>query len=522
MYQLFDHRLSQLINRGQATCLQNGLKGLEKESLRMDEETGGIARTPHPKALGSALAHPDITTDYSEALLEFITPPFQDIRDTLKYLHELHQFTYQYLDDELLWATSMPCVLSGDNSIPIADYGTSNVGMMKHVYRRGLGHRYGRPMQVISGVHFNYSVPEVFWSIFQDIEADQRTMQDFISDKYFGLLRNIQRYGWIVLYLFGNSPALCKSLLGENAAQFDEFDPKTAYKPFATSLRMSDIGYQNKTPDQLHVSYNDIDEYVATLTKAIETPYPPYEEIGIEVDGEYRQLNANILQIENEYYAGARPKQITESGEKPTRALQRRGVRYVELRLLDIDAYSAIGVNESQLRFLEAFLIFCLLQESPPIDDEEGAAIYRNQSLVATQGRDPELHLETGAQNRSLPEWLNEILDKTQEICDCLDSETEQAFYTDALNAQRALVKDADSSPSAKMLAEMRETGEAFFYFAQRISQQHKDTFKSQTLDPTRNAALHAAAEKSLQRQADMEASDTLSFTDYLAQYFSR
>ena len=155
-------RLEQLLDNGHQHLLCGGLKGIEKESLRISKD-GFIAQTPHPKALGSALTHPYITTDYSEALIELITPPFADIKDTLDYLRNIHQFVYDHLDNEMLLGASMPCGIDGDESIPIAEYGTSNIGRMKHVYRHGLWHRYGRTMQAIAGIHFNYSVPEALW-----------------------------------------------------------------------------------------------------------------------------------------------------------------------------------------------------------------------------------------------------------------------------------------------------------------------------------------------------------------------
>ena len=133
---------------------------------------------------------------------------------------------------------------------------------------------------------------------------------------------------------------------------------------------MSDIGYRNKNQATVSVSVNSLDEYVRDLSRAISTPYPPYEKIGVKVDGEYLQLNANILQIENEYYSFIRPKRVARSGERPTKALQRAGVEYVEVRALDVSAFDPVGVNQNKLRFLEAFLALCLLRESEPIGAE--------------------------------------------------------------------------------------------------------------------------------------------------------
>lgn len=223
MYQLAKQRLKVLAKVKDKSILRQSLIGLEKETLRVSHE-GGLAQTPHPSGLGSALTHPYITTDYSEALLEMVTPPANDIKSVLNFLHDTQQFIYNQLDDELLWATSMPCVVAGETSIPLAQYGSSNAAQMKTVYRRGLGLRYGRVMQVIAGVHFNFSFSEKFWSAFFDLCNNNGDTQNSISDAYFSLLRNLQRFGWLIPYLFGASPAVCKSFLHGKKTTLREFN----------------------------------------------------------------------------------------------------------------------------------------------------------------------------------------------------------------------------------------------------------------------------------------------------------
>src|ERR1700761_2244748 len=224
---VFERRLSALINSGQPQVLQGGRKGVEKESLRVRPD-GALASTPHPLSLGSALTNAHITTDYSESLIELVTPAFTASWELLQYLLDLHQFVYRHLGDELLWATSMPCAIERDEDIPIAQFGNSHVGMMKTIYRRGLGLRYGRMMQAISGVHFNYSFPLAFWEVYAHILQSRDHGTQFVSARYFDLLRNYRRYGWIVLYLFGVSPVVCKSFLKGRDVQLPEFTSNTA------------------------------------------------------------------------------------------------------------------------------------------------------------------------------------------------------------------------------------------------------------------------------------------------------
>jgi glutamate--cysteine ligase len=523
MYSRLRQRLDRLIGLGHSRLMRNSAIGVEKETLRVNRE-GGIAQTPHPRALGSALAHPYITTDYSEALTELITPPFQDIRQVLDFLRDVQQFVYQRLDQEYLWATSMPCVVAGETSIPVARYGGSNAGKMKHVYRVGLGYRYGRVMQVIAGVHFNYSFPPDFWTVYSELEGNRLPMQDYISESYMALIRNLQRFGWLIPYLFGSSPAICKSFLGGAPTTLQEFNENTYYEPYATSLRMGDIGYQNNKENEygIKASYDSLASYIDSLTCAINTPCAEYEKIGVLVDGEYRQLNANILQIENEYYSTIRPKQVLKGNEKPTLALKRRGIAYVELRSLDVNAFDPLGINERQLHFLECFLLFCLLQDSPVVGADERRAIDDNELRAAHRGRDPDLKLVRGHESVYLREWASELLEEMHAVCDLLDQGVSGAPYCAALDEQLRKVRDPELTPSARMLNEMRERGEGFYHFARRMSEIHQHFFNNLPLSESREQYFTELAVKSLEDQQALEAADEMSFSEYLQRYFAQ
>jgi len=523
VYDIAQHRLARLFASDKKHLLDGRLIGLEKETLRVAPQ-GGLAQTDHPHALGSALTHPYITTDYSEALLELITPPFAHSAEVLDFLRDTQAYVYAHLENEILWATSMPCILAGEEGVPIARYGTSNAGMMKHVYRRGLGYRYGRVMQAIAGVHFNYSLPDSFWSLYRDIEDDQRSLREFIDDQYFALIRNLQRYGWLVPYLFGASPAVCKSFLAGRPTSLQDFDANTYYGPYATSLRMGDIGYQNNKENEIGIKacYRNLDAYVRSLQYAITTPYKGYEDIGVKVNGEYRQLNANILQIENEYYSTVRPKQILQGMERPTLALQRRGVRYIELRSLDVNAFEPLGIDTTQMRFIEALMVFCLIQDSPQICPSEQVEIDSNEIVTAHRGRDPSLRLQRDARETSLKDWALEIFDEMMGVCELLDRAYEEKPFMKALLVQREKISNPDLTPSARMLRVMRENGEGFYQFARRMSQQHYDYFRQVKLPDERKKFFDELAQQSLQKQVRIEAENALSFDEYLQQYFAQ
>jgi len=518
-----EQRLAQLDAAGGLAALRAGITvGLEKESLRVAPD-GVIAFSPHPRALGSALTHPWITTDYSEALTEFVTPPFPSSGEALDFLRDLHLFVHRHIRPELLWAGSMPCILAGEENIPIAEYGSSNAGRMKHVYRVGLGYRYGRVMQVIAGVHFNFSFADGFWEASQAARGQGGPLRAFRDDGYMGLIRNLQRFGWLVAYLFGSSTAVCKTFLDGRPTRMPEFDASTYYEPYATSLRMGNIGYQNRREEGVGVKacYDSLGAYVVSLKHAIETPGLPWEEIGVVVDGEYRQLNANILQIENEYYSTVRPKQVLEGFEKPTVALRRRGIRYVELRSPDVNVFEPVGMDEDELRFLEVFALFCLLHDSPKIRLQERWEIDRNLEKVAHRGRDPELRLLRAGVGVPLSEWAAALLTAMAPLDEALDR-VRGGEYGRVLAAQQAKVADPALTPSARMLAEMRERGESFHNFARRQAEAHARYFEGLTLPPARRAQFEQEAIASLERQAAMEAADDLDFPSFLERYFKQ
>jgi glutamate--cysteine ligase len=515
-------RLDALSRANPAQCLAGTLIGLEKESLRV-APTGRIAATPHPGALGSPLTHPHITTDFSEALIELVTPALHEPQAVLDFLADTHTLVYRHLGDELLWATSMPCVLEGARGIPLARYGTSNAATMKTAYRRGLGNRYGRTMQVIAGVHFNYSFGDAFWQVFQDQEGDGGDPVVFRSESYMAMIRNLQRVGWLVPYLFGASPAVCASFVQGRETDLIAFDAHTLYAPFGTSLRMGDIGYQNQKEQGtgLKACYDSLDAYCRSLTWAIETPCPQYEPIGVKVGDRYEQLSAAILQIENEYYSTVRPKQITDWLEKPSLALRRRGIRYVELRSLDVNAFEPIGVGAEQLLFLETLMLYCLLCDSPRIGTAEQRAIDANQIVTAQRGRAPGLTLNRDGQSISLRDWAAECLEAMGPLAELLDGAADGP-RAGSLRRQQEKVRDPDATPSALMLAQMRANGEGFFDYADRVSAEHRDVIREWRLSPEREALFAGLAAESLRAQARIEAADDLDFDTFLQRYFAQ
>ncbi len=505
----FDARLSAL-----SPALLKGLKrGIEKESLRVRPD-GALALTPHPRALGSALKHPHITTDFSEALIELITGVHTDVQACPEEMKRIHQFVYGRIGDEVLWGASMPCTLPDENAIPIARYGASNIGRAKTVYRIGLSHRYGRRMQMIAGLHYNFSLPDSAWPLAGLPGA---------SEGYFALIRNFRRHAWLLLYLFGASPAVCASFVVGRKHALEELAPGTLYLPHATSLRMGRLGYLSEAQDSLAVSYNSIESYTACLYDVLTKPYAPYEAIGIrDGKGDYRQLATSLLQIENEFYSSIRPKRVIRPGERPLHALRERGVEYVEVRAMDLDPFSPVGITADTIRFLDVFLLHCLLSDSPPDSRPEIEAVGRNKLRAAARGREPGLRLDRDGKMVELREWGSEVLGGCKAIAAALDSAHGGTAYRGALAAAAKAVDDPASLPSARVLAEMREShGSSYARFGLARSLAHAKTLRSEPLPADVEARFARLAEESIRKQKEIEAADRVDFEAYRQKYLS-
>ncbi|TQO83358.1 glutamate--cysteine ligase [Vibrio cholerae] len=515
----FAERLQTVANKPEV--FQKFSRGLERESLRYTPE-GALTQTPHPKALGAALTHRWITTDFAESLLEFITPVSHEVDTLLAQMSDIHHFAQTKLGEEKLWPLSMPCYVGSEEGIVLAQYGSSNTGKMKTLYREGLKRRYGSLMQIISGVHFNFSFPESFWdALFGEQEESAR--QTSKSAAYFGVIRNYYRFGWLIPYLFGASPALCSSFLqGRKTDLPFESIGKTLYLPYATSLRLSDLGYTNSAQSVLQIGFNSIEQYLQGLNEAIRTPSAEFAKLGVKVEGEYRQLNSNVLQIENELYAPIRPKRVTQSGERPSQALARAGVEYIEVRSLDVNPFSPIGINEDQVRFLDLFLAWTALSDSDPMDGCELTCWRDNWRKVVLEGRKPGLELQIGCHGEvlTLQAWAKRVFADLRVIAETMDTALGGDAYQAVCAKLETWIENPELTLSAQILAEIKQhgglgkTGCVLGNEYRAVNLQHRYQFYSQD-------EMEQEVRRSTQAQADIEAKETLNFDAYLTQYFA-
>ena len=498
-------------------------RGVERETLRVKPD-GKLSQQSHPYAFGSALCHQSITTDFAESLLEFITPVAKDVDQLFAYLNDIHHYAVKNLDeDETLWPISMPCFVKSGNNVELAQYGTSNVGLMKTTYREGLKNRYGSMMQVIAGVHYNFSLPEDFWSTWSELHGSELSGQDAKSAGYLGLIRNYFKYGWVIPFLFGASPALCSSFLQgkQTVFKFSKIGNGSIYLPYATSLRLSDLGYTNSSQSSLDICYNSLDNYLGSVRHALHQKSPEFKAMGIKNDGKYVQLNDNILQIENELYASIRPKRVQKSGETPSQALKARGIEYIEIRSLDVNPFAKVGITEEQVNFLDLFLTWCAIKPSPEINAQTSAHFRENFNKIVTEGRKPDLQLEIDGTEQSVAQWGTWISEELQELAVVLDESKGNQHYQQAIEHIICRFTKPELTSSARVLAMIKEQNIDNGLLALNLSKTYKAELLAQDYQIWSDQHFQQERVNSIQKQQEIEKSDTLAFDQYLAQYFA-
>jgi glutamate--cysteine ligase len=490
-------------------------RGIEKEGLRVTD-AGVLAQDTHPLPLGAPLTHPQITTDYSEALLEFVTPVYSNVSDCLTKLQDLHRFTLEHLPNQIIWASSMPCRIDREQDVRIAEFGGSNLGQLKHVYRHGLWHRYGRLMQSIAGVHYNISFGKALLETIAAHDGVAHT-KEWQSEQYFHVIRNFRRHQYLLAYLFGASPAFDTSFAVGNTANVPVHGARSRLLPGATSLRMSDVGYSNPIQAEFYVCFNALSSFVNTVHEAMNCSHPDYEAIGIKDETGWKQLNTNVLQIENEYYSDIRPKRVTQRGERPSAALLSRGVEYVEVRCLDLDPFSPVGVSEDQLRFLDLFMLWCLVKKSPLLSRTSCEALRQNQLKTTRSGADGQLELQRYEKTSTIRDWGLETLDRMQPLAEWLESRYPGTKH--ALQQQQLKLRGELETPCQRITRHLQEGGEDHIQLVHQLSAAHREQALSQPLSEPARTELEQQALESHQAQTALESSDAVDFDTFVKQW---
>ena len=497
-------------------------RGIEREALRI-QPNGTISQQPHPKGVGCALTNGHITTDFSESLLEFITPVSGSAEETLNQLHDLQKFTLSKMGDELLWPISMPCFIEHQDDIALAQFGDSNIGRMKTLYREGLKNRYGSMMQAIAGVHFNISFPTTFWQSLQTIKGDTGPLQNFISSGYLGLIRNFKRELWLISYLFGASPALCNSFLQGRSTDlpFKKLGKGTLYLETGTALRLGNLGYTNSAQSSLKVMYNSLEEYVAGLKAAINSPSDIYDQLADYKDAQPKQLNKNVLQIENEFYSPIRPKRNANSGETPTDALLRGGIEYIEIRALDVNPFTATGIDIEQIHFLDVFLTYCLLKDSPTMDWDSQQRSTENLDTVVSDGRAAQVMLNRSGEACSLATWGSEIFSQLHHVAAYMDEAYGVSYYSATITRLSQWVAEPELTYSGRYVKQLKESGVDNGHFALALAKNYQQSHEATPYHVYSDSYLKQQAEQSVAAEQTLRAADNVTFNAFLDAYFN-
>ncbi len=497
-----------------ASLLKKTLHGLEKENLRVDPR-GQLSKKGHPQALGSALNHPHISLDFANAQLEFITQPFAHIEHALEQLTDIHHYVYQQLGSELLWPSSMPCEILNEQEVDLAQFGLTQEAYEKELYREGLARRYGKKMQLLSGIHYSFSLQDPFFEHLKTVYKSKESLEDFRSKMYLALSRNFLRWGWLISYLFGASPLGDQSTFTKSDPHLKKMGLSTFIAPDATSLRMSHLGYFSKIQSQRVISLNSLDAYRRDLKKALTTSHPCFEKIGVMENGKQIQMNTNVLQIEAEHYSRIRPKPFSHISKRPLEALE-EGVGYFEVRNIDINPLIPLGLDLDMLYFMHLFFIFCLFKKSPPILTGEAKIICHNQNQVALLGRSPSLKLvqKKGASLVSLKKWAGEIIHEMKELALLLDG-TGKPLYQKSLKRQLAKVDDVMKTPSAQLIQDFNKEKLDYQQFILKKGEKFKKYFMQTSLSSSKKTAFEKLAKISLAQTETQE----LKEEDQLAGY---
>ena len=429
----FSSRVAELKDKGFFENIEIS-RGIEKESLRV-KNNAQLSQSNHPKELGSPLTNKFITTDFSEALIELVTPTFNSVDEVYEFLLDLHIFTANAMEsDEVLWSNSMPCFIGDESEIRIAEFGSSNIGKLKNIYRKGLRIRYGSIMQCVAGIHYNFSIDDDSLRLFtEDLNKGTK------SDIYLGLIRNFKRNFWFLLYFFGASPIFDKSFVSGRNHSIKNTNKSDLYDEYATSLRMSEVGYQSYHQKALDIKYNSLDSFIESLKKGIFEEYEVFKSLGLyDENNERQQISSGILQIENELYDSIRPKRKGASETRPIELLSTQGIEYVEVRGIDLSPNTLTGISKSEMRLLDVFLIHCLITESQSVSQSEYDEMNNNYVTAIHSGSDLDQKLSFNGSELSIRNKISNISDELLMIAkelNSIDPEFEKSV-SDCLNME--------------------------------------------------------------------------------------
>ncbi len=464
MYSIFSTKEQRLLLKGRW--------GVERELQRVTK-VGELALTPHPAIFGDKLGNKEITTDFSESQMELITPPLPTVEEVSRYLTLLHEKAAKAVGKEYLWPLSMPPKLPEEELIPIAKFEDTKEGQEAYLYRQGLANRYGRKMQMISGIHFNFSFGDELLELLEQEVGEGKSSSEFKDETYFSVARNFLRFRWLLIYLYGASPSFDDTygaVMKKEMRKVRQCCPECCSddKEYATSLRVSRYGYSNSTQIKNNIYYNSKEEYIRKIRALMAKRSRKYADIGV-------QLNDKILQKDSEFYSSIRLKQIVEPGESQIEALEKRGVKYAEVRILDVNPFERNGISLEQMYFLQIFMLFCLFAGNRQMDERELKMGNQNHHMVALSGRKSKLMLEQPTGGRiSLELWGEELFHQLSRIAELLDQAVGSSNYSSCVRKEQEKLYNRALLPSFRIVQEMKSNKESFLEYGMGLAAKYK------------------------------------------------
>lgn len=542
----YQSQLSILSSLRESYILDSTTRGIEKENARV-LSCAALSNQPHPLSFGSPLTHPNITTDFAENLLECITSPYSGANGRARLFQDLGEITsyvnYVLSDmpsQEHLWPYSMVYLPNKKSvvDIPIAKYGQSNIGLMKHLYRKGLDFRYGKAMQMISGIHYNLSFPvDLLLKLGllpgAPVDGHLNDISALVTQRYLGVVRNFIQYKWVLPLLFGASPVCYAGYLLKDSSDdvcppyyLDKMGDDLYCSSYATSLRLSDIGYQVKEQLIHRLQANSISGYAKELLAMTNMPCERFMTDSLkDASGEYLQMSNFLLQLESELYAVIRPKPDAGSNLRPASALFNNGVTYLEVRCLDLDPFSPYGVSQKTTAFVDVFLMYMLLHNSPTMQYEKDRVYVQNFSNIVIGGRrlDDQVSIDGVTKNHisELKLMLNDMI-ALAEIMDCCE-DGNKADYSLAVQEQIDKMNNLSLLPSQRIINQFVLSKESFKDQMIELSGRHENKINNahpitaSLLDKFKKTTKDSVSDQII---AEKESSNSdLSFDEFLTKY---
>lgn len=400
--------------------------GVEREGLRVGVK-GELSRNKHPKVFGNKIMNPYITTDFSESQLELITPVFNTSKEVYDFLNALYDIVALEIGDEYIWPESMPCIIPDDREIPIATFCKCKQGEEARAYREELLRKYGGKIQLISGIHYNFSLDDDVLNKLYENSSKKEDFKTFKDNLYLKIVRNYLRYRWLLIYLLGSTGVVHSSYKGECLKKLDNISQGAYSCEGTVSYRNSDCGYGNRVT--LFADYTSTREYVNSLK---------------------RFINDGLIQSPKEFYSSVRPK-----GKNPNKILEsllNEGIQYLEYRSIDINPFSKGGISLEDLEFLELFNLYLLFKEESNYKDWQIDGLENQKNIARNGGLDIELIRD--GEKVSKVQWGLEILNEIRDINHILN-----LGKGELIDAQIEKIKDYKKTNTYRFIELVKEKG---------------------------------------------------------------